>query len=492
MKKFLLSFLTVLSSLLFFDGNAQLVCSGGPSNCSIAATNISSAVSQIDEVNGKCQKTTNVTFTLSHNSGVKYVNFYFFNNSFPAGFSCGSEPTAATGNLGAYIALTYNSGVWSIHGTGIGGTGLTPQTGYTLSTTTVTGGTSFTLTGVKFLSDLPCASNNIVLYIGGTNAASNGIQCYSTSNFTPYIVSIGGKIDCGAQSNPLNYDLIIDANYQNPPGTPAVISGTYQVYIDVNNNNVIDGPDVNLTPVAEAFATSTVGAPIGLSRYTDFDNVIPLANGDPNSTKNLLVRVTPSTPGVAAVTGQLTNTCSTLPVSLKSFNAVMRSGKANLTWETLLEEHNDGFEIERRIGNGQYQKIGFVDSKAQNGNGTAYSYSFDDNLTLPKGITYYRLRQVDLDGRATYSEVKAVRAGNSQLVISIYPNPNRGATNVAIPESAGKMDITLNDYTGKSIQQWSGISVRNLQINNMKPGIYMLRINMRETGEVITERIVVQ
>jgi hypothetical protein len=54
------------------------------------------------------------------------------------------------------------------------------------------------------------------------------------------------------------------------------------------------------------------------------------------------------------------------------------------------------------------------------------------------------------------------------------------------------MDVTLSDYTGKSIQQWSGVNVRNLQINNMKPGIYMLRINLRETGEIITERIVVQ
>ena len=176
------------------------------------------------------------------------------------------------------------------------------------------------------------------------------------------------------------------------------------------------------------------------------------------------------------------------------FNATQRSNKAILTWETDQENNNDGFEVERRsAGNSQYQKIGFVDSKAPGGTGSAYSYSFDDNQVLAKGVTYYRLRQVDLDGRATYSEVKAVRTGNGGLLtISIYPNPNRGAANVTIPESAGKMDVTLDDYTGKSIQRWSGISVRNLQLNNMRPGIYMLRINFRETGEIITERIIVQ
>ncbi len=490
MKKFLLSFLTVISVFLFSEVHAQLVCSGGPSNCSIAASNILSAVTQVDEVDGKCQKTTTVSFTLSHNSGVKYVNFYFFNNSFPAGFSCGAEPTSASGNLGAYVALAYNSGTWSINGTGIAG--LTPQTGYTLSATSTTGGTNFVLTGVKFLSALPCASNNIVLYIGGTNANSNGIQCYSTSSFIPYQVSIGGKIDCSSQVNPLNYDLIIDANYQNPPGTAAGITGTYQVYIDVNSNFGIDGADINLTPTAVSFSTSTIGAPSGLTRYINPDEVIPLLNGDPNSTKNLLVRVTPTTPGVASVTGQLTNTCATLPVSLKSFNAVQRSGKAFLSWETAQEIDNDGFEIQRRTANGNYETIGFVDSKAPGGTGGQYSYSFDDNTALAKGVTYYRLRQLDLNGKATYSEIKAIRAGNSSITVSVYPNPSRGTTNVAIPESTGKMDVSLDDFSGKSIQRWSGINVRNLQINNLKPGIYMLRINLRETGELITERIIVQ
>ena len=54
------------------------------------------------------------------------------------------------------------------------------------------------------------------------------------------------------------------------------------------------------------------------------------------------------------------------------------------------------------------------------------------------------------------------------------------------------MDVSLDDYTGKSIQKWSGISTRNLQLNNLKPGVYMLRINFRETGDNIIERIIVQ
>lgn len=194
------------------------------------------------------------------------------------------------------------------------------------------------------------------------------------------------------------------------------------------------------------------------------------------------------------VLGEETFICtqSTLPVTLVNFNAAQRSNKVNLTWETLFELNNDGFEIERRVGSGAYQKIAFVDSKAPGGNGDAFSYSFEDATNLPKGVSYYRLRQVDLDGNATYSEIKAVRTGNGTIILSVYPNPSRGTTNVALPSGVGTYDVSVDDFTGKSIQRFSGLTSSNLQLNNLKPGMYMLRVSIRATGETITERIAVQ
>lgn len=222
----------------------------------------------------------------------------------------------------------------------------------------------------------------------------------------------------------------------------AVVQGSvqYQFYIDVNGNNQQD-----------------------------------LLNGEP-------------------VLGEQTFICSqsTLPVTLANFNAAQRSNKVNLTWETLFELNNDGFEIERRVGSGAYQKIAFVDSKAPGGNGDAFSYSFEDAENLPKGVTYYRLRQVDLDGHATYSEIKAVRTGNGTIILSVYPNPSRGTTNVALPSGVGTYDVSVDDFTGKSVQRFSGLTSSNLQLNNLKPGMYMLRVSIRATGETITERIAVQ
>lgn len=181
-----------------------------------------------------------------------------------------------------------------------------------------------------------------------------------------------------------------------------------------------------------------------------------------------------------------------LPVVLANFNAVSKNGKVSLTWETFQEVENDGFEIQRRVGTGKYETVAFVDSKVIGGTGAGTTYSFDDIAPLAKGVTYYRLRQVDLNGQAAFSEVKALRGLGSPIAVSVYPNPSRGATNVAIPAGSGIMDISLNDFAGKSVQTWNGINISNLQLSNLKPGIYMLRISFRETGEQLTERIVVQ
>ncbi len=185
-------------------------------------------------------------------------------------------------------------------------------------------------------------------------------------------------------------------------------------------------------------------------------------------------------------------TQATLPVILGNFNAINKSGKVSLSWETYQEVENDGFEIQRRVATGKYITVAFVDSKVIGGTGSGTTYSFDDNAPLAKGVTYYRLRQVDLNGQAAFSEVKALRGVGSSIVVSVYPNPSRGTTNVAIPEGTGTMDVTLDDFAGRSVQRWNGLNVRNLQLTNLKPGMYLLRITIRETGEQITERVTVQ
>ena len=98
-----------------------------------------------------------------------------------------------------------------------------------------------------------------------------------------------------------------------------------------------------------------------------------------------------------------------------------------LNWQTASEINNNYFEVERSLNAVNWEYIADV-----NGNGTSaieHSYSTVDNLAgvVPSGIIYYRLKQVDYNGKFTYSDIRVVNLENSIYNISVFPNP---ATNI--------------------------------------------------------------
>ena len=180
-----------------------------------------------------------------------------------------------------------------------------------------------------------------------------------------------------------------------------------------------------------------------------------------------------------------------LPVSFKSFTAARNRSNVLVKWETATEINNSGFAVERNI-NGTWEQLVFVASQALNGNSDALlSYQFTD-LNNTKGITQYRIRQIDIDAKSKYSEVRAVR-GEGQLGKTIvYPNPsNDGRVTIVFDEVASARQVSLVDVSGRIIKQWKAVDNNNLQIENLNPGMYFLRIILPETGERSMEKIVV-
>lgn len=139
-----------------------------------------------------------------------------------------------------------------------------------------------------------------------------------------------------------------------------------------------------------------------------------------------------------------------IPVELTLFTATKLGNDIDLRWQTATEQNNMGFDIERSADNISFTKIGFV-----NGYGTTtepMSYSFVDENVY--GTLYYRLRQVDFDGTATFSQVIEVDAGpiTSYELAQNYPNPFNPATNISymIPE-AGIVKLAVYDVLGNEI-----------------------------------------
>jgi Secretion system C-terminal sorting domain/Bacterial cadherin-like domain len=185
---------------------------------------------------------------------------------------------------------------------------------------------------------------------------------------------------------------------------------------------------------------------------------------------------------------------SGLPVKFSSFTAQQANGKVALKWQTAQELNNKEFAIQRKFATGGYQTIATVPSKATYGNsGVLLDYNLDDLENLAgKGQVYYRIKQVDLDGRSSFSEIRSIRNNSKSFNITLYPNPGRDLVKVTIPEGAGIVDISVNDMSGKEIKRWSATSLKNIQLTSLKPGMYTIRVNVKETVDVLVDKLLIQ
>jgi len=129
-----------------------------------------------------------------------------------------------------------------------------------------------------------------------------------------------------------------------------------------------------------------------------------------------------------------------------------------------------------------------------NGNSSSLlSYEFTDINNNAKGITQYRLRQLDKDGKQAYSQIRAVRGEGQKGKTIVYPNPSSdGKVNVVFENKEASRDVSLMDMNGRIIKQWKNVMNNTLQIENLVTGFYTLRIINTETGEQVVEKIVVK
>lgn len=181
-----------------------------------------------------------------------------------------------------------------------------------------------------------------------------------------------------------------------------------------------------------------------------------------------------------------------LPVNFRSFTAVRNRSNVGLTWSTAQEQNNAGFEIQRLIGIKGWQTVAFIPTQAEQGNSNSeLTYTYND-LNNTRGITQYRLRQIDFDSRSTLSNIRAVRGEGQNIRTIIYPNPSQnGRVNVALEEIKGSFDVSLIDFNGRTVKQWTKLTNNSIHMENLTPGIYNLRILSRETGEQTVEKIMV-
>ncbi|MBX2887909.1 MAG: T9SS type A sorting domain-containing protein [Ferruginibacter sp.] len=142
-----------------------------------------------------------------------------------------------------------------------------------------------------------------------------------------------------------------------------------------------------------------------------------------------------------------------LPVTWIQFSATKQNKTALLKWSTATEQNTAYFQIERRGNIGAFFAIGTV--SATGNSHSAMEYSFID--FLPEiGPNFYRIKQVDVDNRATYTPVRVVNFNGSQEAsLFVYPVPAKDRLWVAIPDIFNDETIKMMIWSieGKIMKQ---------------------------------------
>jgi hypothetical protein len=140
-----------------------------------------------------------------------------------------------------------------------------------------------------------------------------------------------------------------------------------------------------------------------------------------------------------------------LPITLVDFSSYCIDSKTSIvSWTTASEQSSMSFQLEKSRDLVHWSAISVLDAA---GNSTVKkTYSFTDSDVL-SGVSYYRLKQIDLNGSYEYYGPISLKCSNQSNSIHAFPNPNNGDFGVEIvcAEDVSLSTITLSDLSGKLI-----------------------------------------
>lgn len=281
-------------------------------------------------------------------------------------------------------------------------------------------------------------------------------------------------------------------------GNPQPVKRQYGISGDINNNTTSDITFHYLNSADELNGNDENS----LAIFKTANNAPPFSRVGRSSA----VLGTPTTQGTVTVLGYsaalntltMSDLINPLPVSLVAF-AVVRDGNNSLvSWATATEKDNKGFNVQVSTNGVDFHTLGYVASKLSN-SVQLLSYQFTDVESGKRGTRYYRLEQVDLDGKTTYSPVRAVSfdgTGATSVVLVAYPNPFTNVVGLTL-EGATINDgalayVKILDMSGRTVSEQklsvNGASLSLGDLSNLHSGLYLAKVTLPD-GSTKTVRI---
>lgn len=310
----------------------------------------------------------------------------------------------------------------------------------TSGTTNLNSGVSFTnsgtLTGVGTYQFLT-AGTATVTNTGTITPGNNGV---GTLNLSSNILING-------QTPTLTFD-IVDLSGQGTGNDLLAIAGNAALtgsVIRVNDPGFV-------APVGTYTIMTTTGTFTGTADFSQLPaNYIGIQNAN-----NIQVQKTLQFP---------------LPLVWGSFTATAKSNnQVQLKWTTLEETNTSNFVVEQSVDGHNYNYLGTVPAK-----GTASEYSFVHANPDASKVNHYRIKQVDNDGKFSYSYIRSVRFEKGKaFVLLATPNPVRDVLQVTVQE---KVNVIISDLNGRIVRKLdlsAGYHPVNLQ--NLQKGVYQIAV----------------
>lgn len=328
------------------------------------------------------------------------------------------------------------------------------------------------------------ASDNLVWFdapLGGS-AVTSPLNTDNQGGNTITVYAAAERNGCTDESDRAEVNVhVVDFTNESPDN--GTVNIAYNSSVAVNppvSSSLPNTPDYSYTLVTGSLPTGITLNPDGtLSGTPTVDGSFPISIAVDDVANNI---------PVGTFNYNITIDDVPMPLNWAGFSAKVSDNQAVvLNWETRDEVDNSHFVLEKSYDGKNFDGFAKVGAKNQMVN----DYTYTDAKPGQNAV-YYRIQQVDIDGKSSYSRTVSVNIGNiaNSDAFNIVPNPSVGQVTVQIAANSNVSQVVITDLSGKVVANQSATH-STVQLN-LAPGIYLVNAIDAAGNKISTQKAVVR